>query len=219
VRASAALLLLVIAASCRDIQPPDAAVIPVDGYELRGTVVSSNGVPLPGVQVYLAYNAEYYSQTPTDTQVVLVTHFSDVVDVAAVDMQDNVRKVLFHGTFSSLGSFPRYDWNGIDAAGHEVPSGEYFIRYTVGQSVVKRSPVIIDGNLSATTDANGRFTIDPGHLPVGVIFDIYYQSTSFAGAYRILPEVDLYFQSQGSSASYLSVTLTTNQVTTGVFVL
>jgi hypothetical protein len=219
VRVPAALVILVAFSSCRDIQPPDAALIPVEGYELQGVVMSENGVPLSGVSVYLLYSSDYYQQTPSDTQNVVVTRTSDIVDVAAVDLQDHVEKVLFHGTLTSPGRVPRYDWDGVDAAGHDVPSGEYLIRYTVGSRVVKRSPVIIDGHLTAVSDINGRFTIASDHLPVDVVYDFYTQDSVFTGAFIIRPVIALFFQSQGARASYPTVVLTSNHVTTGVFVL
>ncbi len=212
-------VLAIVLVSCREVLPPDTQAVPVEGYELRGIVTSSNGVPLPGVEVYLSYNAVLAQTTPTDTQQVIIDSLTQVLDVTVVSTDLRPVKVLYHGFPASTGIVPRYTWDENDGAGNPVPGGKYLIRYSIDSRIIKYSPVIVTDHLIATTDIYGRFAITPDQLPVDEVFDEYYMNNYFSAAYRILPVIDLYFYRQGQHSAYPSISLTLNHVTTGVFVL
>ncbi len=203
--------------SCREILPVQTTSSAV-GYQFDGIVTTASGLAFPGVQVRLYYEYQLVSETQTDTIPVIVRDSTRIVDIAVYTPRYAFVRELFLG-YRPVGPVPRALWDGLDASGNSVPSGEYLIRYVVDTAIVKYSPVIVDGHTSAVTDANGRFVIPNDRLPVGAVADFYDLDGTFAGAFEVLPVIDLVFIKEALSSIYQSITITNNQITTGAFTL
>ena len=210
-------MLSCIGLSCRDIQPfePPSQIV---GYFLEGTVTSSNGVPISDVDVKLYYTNKRVGGTPIDTQLVVVTSATHIVDVAVYTAGYAFVRQLFLG-YRSPGVLPVYRWNGLDENGASAGSGKYLIRYVVDTSIVKYSPVIIDGQLTARTDIFGHFTLGMKNLPIDERFDIYDSFGVFYGVYEVEPEIEIGLRKFTTSRRYTSIALTKDKTTTRTFIL
>jgi hypothetical protein len=176
-------------------------------------VTSANGIPLGGVDVRLYYAYEYFSSTPVDTQQVIVRDSTKIVDVAVVTPEHVLVRQLFLGLRSS-GPLPRFSWDGKDNDSNAVPSGEYLVRYIIDTVIVKYSPLVVDGHVSATTDRNGFFSLGAERFPVDVLFDAYFLNGSYDATFRVLPTIDLSLQKAPLAKGYSNIVLAQNQVTT-----
>jgi len=203
--------------SCREFQPFERAQ-PISGFQLDGEVTTVTGVPVEGVDVRLYYNYQYVSDTPVDTQTVYVSDASTPVDIAVYKRDFVFVRQLFLG-YRSVGPLPRWTWDGFDAAGNSVPGGKYFIRYVVDTVIVKYSPVVVDGHVTAVSTTRGSFTIAPSNIPVGDSFDLFDQTNHYAGTYEILPVIDITLRKGTARASYSGISLRVNQITKNVFIL
>lgn len=206
----------VIFFSCREIQPFNPPAV-ISGYQITGTVTTSNGIALDSVDIRLYFNYAHYDDSPIDTQRVYVTDPTHIVDISVYNTQNMYIRNLFLG-FRSAGVVPRAYWNGNDQNGKPAASGMYTIRYVIDTAVVKQSAVVIDGRSTATTDAAGNFTISNTHLPVGQIIDMYDSSGIYIATNRVLSNVILEFNKLNLHAVY-EVVLQHNQISTGVFTL
>jgi hypothetical protein len=206
---AATVCLLIL--SCREIQPFQP-VTTIQGYRLDGIVTSANGIPLGDVQVILFYYYDYYSTTPLDTQKVIVQSTTRVVDVAIYTASHVFVRQLYFG-YHAPGPLSPISWDGLDANGMNVPSGKYLMRFALDSVVIKYSTIIIDGNITATTDSTGKFSIGNGHLPVGAIFDSYFSNNTYDATYIVLPEVDLLIRKPPLQKAYTGVQLDSNQIT------
>ena len=149
--------------SCRDIQPFQTTSS-IQGYQLDGTVTSPNGIPLDSVVVRLFYNYDVVSDTPIDTQKVIVTDPNKIVDVAVYTPDYAFVRQLFLN-YLPRGSVPHFLWDGRDLHGAIAPSGEYLVRYAIDSVIFKYSIVVVGGNVSATTDPLGHFVLTGDRLP------------------------------------------------------
>ncbi len=210
VLAVAAVACLIL--SCREVQPFQP-VSTIQGYRLDGIVTSANGIPLGGAQIYLYYNYDYYSDTPVDTVNVVVQSSTRSVDVAVYTPDHVFVRQLFLGPHAP-GVLPLMFWDGLDSHGVAVSSGKYLIRYALDGVVVKYTTVVIDGHLTAVTDAAGNFTLGPSVLPVGTIFDAYYQDSTYAATFVVLPAVDILLRQASFQKAYTGISLSLNQVST-----
>lgn len=202
--------------SCREIQsivPP----VTVQGYQLNGTVTTSNGIPLDSVDVTLYYTYVLFGRSPIDTQTVYVDDSTKFVDISVYTTRNVFVRRLFFG-FRNVGPVPRFRWNGTDDNGNLVPSAEYIVRYTIDTAVVKQSPVLINGNSTASTDGSGQFTILNDHLPIGLVVDVYDLSGNYLETDRVLSRVILEFNKSNLHAVY-SIEVIHNQITSRVFTL
>lgn len=207
-------LVPLLAIACREIVtvPPG---IPVEGYELRGTVTSQNGIPLDSVTVRLLYSFRYLGSNRIDSTDIIIRDSTRIVFVAAFTPEGVYIHELFFG-FRSPGILPRFLWNGLDDHLQPVPSGKYVIRYSYDTLVVKEVPVVISGHESATTNASGVFTLQGNSFPIGEAFDIYDDDGSFLGVYQITNEVEVVLV-RGSTVSRYYVTMNPNSITRGFF--
>jgi hypothetical protein len=166
-----AFISIVFFVSCREILPVEQEEI-TDGYLIKGNVTNQSGTPLENVDVKLFYETNWYSDSPSDTNIAVVTDTSKIVTIEVVTLKNIVAKKLFKGKMP-LGPIPRYSWNGYYDNGGSAAAGYYLIRYKLDTAVLKESPVVIDGTLVARTDHDGSFVIGNEYLPVGKIFDEY----------------------------------------------
>jgi len=203
--------------SCREIQTLSFPVS-IKGYQLNGSLTAVNGVPIGGTEVRLYYNYEIVALEPADTQVVMVTNPTRIVDIAVYTEKYAFVKQLYLG-YMQVGPVPRARWTGVDYKGNFVPSGKYYIRYVLDTVIVKYSPVLVEGAVTAYTDETGKFKIVNDNLPVGEIFDFYRPDGTFYGVLRVLPDIGLQFRKQGAGSDYPSVSLLENEITMKSFIL
>lgn len=210
-------MFAVLLSSCREIQPLDSRSA-IQGYQLEGTVTSSNGIPVDGVDVRLYYSYQYISATRVDTQIVRVTDPTRPVGVSVYSSNFNFVRELFLG-YMPVGVVPRWPWDGNDQNGNPVPSGKYLVRYSVDTAIVKFSPVIVEGHITVKSDAAGEFILNSRFLPIGERFDLYDQFEQFAGAYQVLPRIHLTLRKGNVHATYRDIPLTRNTITRNVFTI
>lgn len=217
VRYAVLCILCAVLPSCRDIQPFETSSS-IQGYRLSGTVTSANGIPIDSAGVRLFYYYDVVSYNPVDTQAVIVTDSTRIVDVSVYTPNlVFVRQLFFN--YLHTGPVPHFSWNELDQHGVPVPSGEYWIRYAIDTLVVKYSIVVVEGHTTATTDGLGRFIIPVEHLPVGTVFDAYTPVNVYDVTLRVRPAVRLLLLKAGLRAEYPSVQLKKDQITTAVFTL
>jgi len=207
--------MTLLALSCRDIAPVTTTGA-VTGYQFAGILSASDGAPVQGASVRLYY---YYDDTqtgPVDTIAVIVTDTTKAVDVSVYTTSYFFLRTLFFG-YRHAGPVPRFTWDGLDRNGTQMPSGKYLIGYQVGDTLVKFSPVLVDGEISARTDGLGQFRLSNANLPVGDLFDFYTSDGSFGATLRVAPVITLEFQKQSLRAIYSSIPLLKDKVTTGAF--
>lgn len=173
---------LALLASCREILPVEQEEN-FTGYQINGNVTNQSGTPIPNVIVMLYYDEQKISNTQTDTTVAFVTDTNQIVTIQVFSIKEILVRTLFTNKMR-IGPVPRFSWDGLNNDGVKVSSGFYLIRYKIDMAVVKESPVVIDGNMSARTDSDGRFVIPNEHLPVNKTYDKYSQDT-FLGTFLI----------------------------------
>ncbi len=210
-------LSLSLLVSCRDIQPFEN-VSPVQGYQLNGTITSQNGIPIDSANVRVYYEYDLVGYDPIDTQQVIVTDSTKILDVAVYTPKFMFVRQLYLN-YRQRGPVPRFAWDQRNQQGASVPSGEYLIRYAIDTTIVKYSVIVIDGHISATTDALGRFTLGADRLPVGVVFDAYATDNTYDATFRVRPVLDLILLKGGLESEYPNVQLNLNQITTAGFTL
>jgi hypothetical protein len=209
-------LLCMITLSCREIQPSDVPYT-VQGYQINGTVLNANSIPLEGVDVILYYNFALAQTTPLDAQQVIVTDSTRTVFVGVfVEPNMCIRELFFR--HRSPGPVPHFYWDERDDSGHEVPSGKYLIRYVYDTMIVKDVPWIANGHCTATTNSFGRFTITNEHFPIGELFDIYSNADQYMETDKVLSVIYLELYKSDLHARY-TVTLNQNAITKRTFTL
>jgi hypothetical protein len=210
-------ILCTTALACRDILPfTDESSI--QGYQLNGAVTTPNGVPIDSVDVSLYYDYDFISDTPVDTLRVVVTKPLSFVDIAVYTSDLKFVRQLFFD-YRTTGVVPRAHWNGRDMNGRIVPSGKYLVRYAVDTAIVKYSPVIIEGKVTASTDAKGLFTLTPDRFPIGDVVDLYDVSDVYIGTYSVSSSVDIELQKLTLRRVYTDVGMEKNKITTKSFII
>jgi len=200
VRWLSSIILFVVFLSCREIQPFDQ-FIPIQGYQLNGTVTTPNGIPLDSVEVRLWYTYRLYQTTPLDTVQVVVTDSTKIVYVAVYTQDFIFVKELFFG-FRRTGVLPRFPWDEKDSEGKFVPSGKYFVSYSYDNVVVKDVPYIAEGHTTTVTDRNGRFSLTNANLPIGEAADFYRSNGQYEGTFVVMREILLEFVKGGAHNTY-----------------
>jgi hypothetical protein len=200
-----------IMSACRDIQPV-RVTDSVSGYNLHGTVTTLSGIPLDSVTVILYYNYSYVGSTPLDTTEVTVPDTVTFVNVSVYTVANILVRTLYSDYMPHEGVVQRFQWNGLDMEDSAVPSGMYRIRYTVGGTIVKNTPYIIDGHPTTVTDSAGQFTITSANLPIGQQFDASTPSIPSVGVYQITSQITVQFLKNNIRSSYTSLVLTPDEV-------
>jgi hypothetical protein len=206
-----------LAFSCREVLPLESEPT-IQGYQLNGSVTTPNGISLDSVGVQLYYNYSFVSDTPVDTVPVIVVNPSRILDIAVYTPSFQLVRQLFLG-YRPAGVVPRALWGGIDQHGVPVPDGKYLIRYVVDTTIVKYSPVLIDGQRTVVTDNAGRFSLTSDRLPVGEYFDIYDDFNRYQGTYAVTSTIDLRLQKSTLSTDYLNIVLQKGKIITKAFIL
>jgi hypothetical protein len=211
-------LLCLITLACREIQTPFESQS-VKGYQFSGIVTTDNGYRLPGVNVSLYFWYDKISETLTDTQQVIVTDVMQIVDISVFTLKYDLVRTIYFDRRSQTGPLPRFYWDGKDDNKELVASGMYLIRYYVGDSTIKYSPVVVDGHVTAESDGDGMFTIGNDNLPIGKRFDYYDSTGTFKGVNIILPKITLKLQRYDRGSKYGKIELMKDKITRGTFIL
>jgi len=212
-------IICVLIVSCREYQPFDTPV-QVTGYELSGKVISANGLALGGVLVTLKYYYYEYGTNPLDTtQIIIPGTPIKFMSVNVYTPQNRLIKELYND-YPDPGVFPRQHWNEKDNTGHFVTSGKYIIRYVYDNQVVKETPTIVEGRVTATTDLYGEFTLSGSMLPVGDMFDIYDgdNPSTYYGVFKVSSRLQLLL-SKGTAVSHKEIEVQKDKLTRGIFTL
>ncbi|MBI5022474.1 MAG: hypothetical protein HZB59_13650 [Ignavibacteriales bacterium] len=206
------ILLSLFLVSCREIESP-ADLGSINGYEVRGRVSTANGIPIDSVQVSLYYYYDYVGNKQLDTVEIIITDTMQVLDVTVFTNKFKEVRKIFSGRWGILGPVHHIYWNGRDDNNLPAPSGLYYMVFTLDSTVVKQNKMIIDGNVTTVTDYYGRFALPDETLPVGVLFDAYNDDGSFHGVLKIEPKIALVLNKRQSVATYESIYLTNNTIT------
>lgn len=210
--------LCLITLACREIQPPLESQS-IKGYQFNGIVTTDNGYRLPGVNISLYFWYDKIGETPTDTQQVIVTNVTQIVDISVFTLKYDLVRTIYFDRRSRTGPIPRFFWDGKDDNKEHVASGMYLIRYYVGDSVIKYTPVVVEGHVTAESDGNGTFTIGNDNLPIGKLFDYYDSIGTFKGVNRILPKITLKLQRYDRGSKYSTTELMKDKIISGTFIL
>jgi len=203
--------LLLMQACERDI-PPVAEPAETIGYQIEGFVLDRLGNPVRGLPVAVYYDYEQVDNGPPPSKVFKASDLTAIVRVTVFDSNDRPLVTLYQGRPNADGEL-EIDWDQQDAFGNPVPSGAYTVEYIVGGQTKMSYPVVVSGNVVATTDTTGRYIIPDQYLPVDFYPVPLYSadSSSYLGNYRITPYVVLEFRLQPSRYGY--VILTKDQIT------
>jgi hypothetical protein len=215
VRPLVLILACLAAFSCREIAPLALPVHDIDGYGLKGTVMTSSGIPIDDVEVRLWYTYTLSSEGPIDTARPVVTDPTKVVSVAVFTPDGAFVRQLYLN-YRTPGPVPRIQWDFLDHDGNFVPSGEYHVRYAFDTAVVKVERRIAQGLPSALTNASGQFDLGPERLPIGRSYDIYTVGNTYAGTYAVAASIDMEFRKE-SLFGAARVALNLNRLTTAAF--
>lgn len=201
-------LTVVLVSGCRDLNLLDVRET-TEGYRIVGTVLDGLDNPITGLGIRLSYGAEYVSGSPVPQREYNLQSPDEFVLVDVYNLKGAHVQSLYAGTPG--GTSLLVQWNKRNSAGALVPSGIYFVRYSVNGSTRHSYTVVVDGHISATTDTNGVFTIPDDLLPVGYYPAPLYSGTdAFLGNYRIQNLAFLEFTVDVNTYVY-SVVLELNQ--------
>ncbi|MBA4311558.1 MAG: hypothetical protein C0417_02900 [Chlorobiaceae bacterium] len=204
--------------SCRDIESP-SELGNINGYEVRGKVATTNGIPIESVQVSLYYYYEYISDKQLDTVEIIITDTMQVLDITVLSNKLKEVRKIFSGRWKTLGPVQHIYWNGRDDNNNPVPSGLYYMVFTLDSVVVKQNNMIIEGHGTTVTDYYGRFILPNENLPVGAVFDAYSDDGNFYGVLKVEPKIALILNKRQSVATYESIQLMKNTITSLVLTL
>jgi len=206
-----ALCLLLMEACEREI-PPAAEPVTTTGYQIQGFVLDRLGNPVRGLPIALYYDYELVDTGPPPSKIFRASDPSAIVRVTVFDSGNRPLLTLFQGRPPEEGDL-EIDWDKKDAFGNPVPSGAYTVEYIVGGQTKMSYPVVVSGNVVATTDTSGHYIIPDQYLPVDFYPVPLYSADSsrYLGNYQITPYMVLEFRLQPSR--YASVLLTKDQIT------
>lgn len=201
-------LTVALVNGCRDINLLDVRE-GTEGYRIVGTVLDGLDNPIAGLGIRLFYGTEYVSGSPVPQREYVLQSPGEFVLVDVYNLAGGHVRSLYAGT--PVGTSLLVQWNKRNSAGALVPSGIYFVRYTVNGSTRHSYTVVVDGHVSATTDTNGVFIIPDNLLPVGYYpAPLYSGADAFLGNYRIQNLAYLEF-TVGANTYVYSVVLELNQ--------
>lgn len=203
-------MALLILTGCRDHNPLDARIA-IDGYRIVGTVMDGLNSPIAGVQIRLYYGMDFVSGSPVPERAYTLQSPPEEVEIRVFDNAGNQVRMLFADTVSAPNIF--VSWDKQNDAAVPVPSGVYEVRYISSGTVRHTYTVLVDGNISATTNTEGVFVIPQELLPIGLHpVPVYSGNDSFLGNFAIQNLVRL--QATVGSTNYSQwITVDRNRIT------
>ena len=184
----AALVTMILAGCERDIPVAATSTIPVSGYRIEGTITDGLRRPLVGVPIRLFYDPTFVGTDSIPTMSYLLQAVNEFVRVLVYTSSGQFVRSLFAQTVTDTAIV--IIWDQRSDAGVPVASGLYSVQYRVGSEIRKSYDVIVDGNITATTDSAGFYSVNETNLPVGAVVQ-YYNGLTFLGWYRLEPSVFL----------------------------
>lgn len=180
--------LSLVAIGCRDavIETP---IIPIDGYQIEGTVVDGLDQPFGDLPISLFYTTEFLDNNVPVRAYTIQTP-GEFVNIDVYDADSVLVRNLYAGTPGDTAIYVPWDWRRNDST--LVGSGIYTVRVTVGGMLRHSYVDVVDGNVTAVTNASGGFTISDVNLPVGYFPAPFFNASgAFIGNYRIRDQVYL----------------------------
>ncbi|UCH82649.1 MAG: T9SS type A sorting domain-containing protein, partial [Candidatus Latescibacterota bacterium] len=89
----------------------------------------------------LALSQNYPNPFNPTTTIAFVLPEKTSATLAVYDVSGRLVKTLITGVFD--GGYKEHEWNGTDAAGHQVGSGVYFCRLTAGNRTLTKKMVFL----------------------------------------------------------------------------
>ena len=174
-----------VLASCDRPTAVEFETRPASGYQIEGRILDRLGVPMEGVEVYPYYDLVYASSDTAPAREYEIKDTLTQVTVRVLSSEDSVVRELGSGTYAP--GFLLVTWDRKDSSGNDVPSGAYRVCYIVDGLIVWSYGVLVEGTLTARTDASGAFTLWNRHLPLGFTPVPLYSrdSTVFYGTYSV----------------------------------
>ena len=191
-------------ASCDRPTAYEPGTRPAFGYQIEGRILDRLGAPMEGVEVYPYYDLVYASSDTAPARDYEVKDSVTMVTVRVLSSEDSVVRELASGFYQP--GFLLVEWDRRDSVGNDVQSGAYRVCYIVDGQIVSSYGVLVEGTLTARTDATGAFTLSNRHLPLGFgPVPLYSRDSSvFYGTYSV------------GSAVFLELTTPTTIHTVGV---
>ncbi len=187
------LILLAVGAlfSCERPTVDEVESVPVVGYQISGRIVDRFGVPMEGVDIYPYYDLTYVSSDTAPTREYTIRDSVTFVSMMVLDARDSVVRSLGEGLYAPGNILAT--WDRKDDGGGDVPSGVYRVCYRVGGEIAAAYAVLVEGTLTARSDASGAFTLWDYELPMGFSPVPLYSrdSTMYYGLYAITDVVVL----------------------------
>lgn len=183
--------LLVIslgATGCRD-AGVETPITNVDGYQIEGTVFDGLDQPFSNLPIALFYTTEFVDNNVPVREYTIQTP-GEFVNIDVYDEDSLLVRNLYAGTPADSTIHVPWDRRRNDAT--LVGSGIYTVRVTVGGMLRHSYVDVVNGNVTAVTNANGVFKIPDVHLPIGYSPAPFYNASgAFVGNYRIRNQVYL----------------------------
>ncbi|MBI4417984.1 MAG: hypothetical protein HY563_04350 [Ignavibacteriales bacterium] len=202
--------LLILVTGCRDTDLVEVRR-PTEGYQIEGTVLDGLDQPVIGVAIKVSYGMDFVSSSPQPQREYILQSPGEYVVIDVYDLKNRLVRNLAAESPSGP-SFYR-PWDKRNNSGNLVRSGVYIVRYVVDGAVRHSYPVLVDGHVTATTDANGVFSISDDSLPVGYYpVPLYTGTDAFVGNYRINNVVYLEL-TIGTTTHRFGIILRMNEVT------
>jgi len=182
----------------------------VEGFRIEGTVLDGLEQPISGVPISLFFALDFIGNTPVPVREYTLQTPSEFVGIDVYNYENGLVRNLYAG--APGGTTIYIPWDHRKNNGALAGSGVYTVRVTVGGEMRHSYVEVVNGEVTAQTDANGVFVIPSVHLPVDFFPAPTYNSQgAFTGNYRILTWVYLEFNIGGIVYSY-SVPLVAGRV-------
>jgi len=174
---------------------------PVEGFRIEGTVLDGLEQPISNVPISLFFALDFIGNTPVPVREYTLQAPGEFVSIDVYDYENGFVRNLYAGAPGGPSIYVPWDYRRNNGA--LAGSGVYTAKVTVGAEIRHSYVEVVNGEVTAQTDANGVFVIPSVHLPVGFSPAPSYNSQgAFTGNYRILTWVYLEFDIGGIVYSY-----------------
>lgn len=185
---SVVLVLTFVVIGCRDagIETP---ITSINGYQVEGTVFDGLDQPFDNLPIALFYTTEFVDNNVPVREYTIQTP-GEFVNIDVYDADSVLVRNLYAGTPGDTTIYVPWDRRRNDSS--LVGSGIYTVRVTVGGTIRHSYLDVVNGNITAVTNASGAFTIPDVNLPIGYSPTPFYNASgAFVGNYRIRDQVYL----------------------------